>query len=93
MSKYSGAEKIASFAFVLFVLSFTILRVVYYPFWVLRSTRFVFFLSPIKIPSVAIVVANLGELYNVGGNHLVEVKKIPNVNLKDMISLLLFLIL
>jgi len=92
MSKYSGAEKIASFAFVLFVLSFTILRVVYYPFWVLRSTRFVFFLSPIKIPPVATVVANLGELYNVG-NHLVEVKKIPNVNLKDMISLLLLLIL
>lgn len=40
MSKYSGAEKIASFAFVLFVLSFTILRVVYYPFWVLRSTSY-----------------------------------------------------
>ncbi|WJX63217.1 ASC1-like protein [Trifolium repens] len=40
MSKYSGAEKIASCAFILFVLSFTILRVVYYPFWVLRSTSY-----------------------------------------------------
>ena len=40
MSKYSGAETIASFAFVLFVLSFTILRVVYYPLWVLRSTSY-----------------------------------------------------
>ncbi|XP_004490319.1 ASC1-like protein [Cicer arietinum] len=40
MSKYSGAETIASFAFILFVLSFTILRVIYYPFWVLRSTSY-----------------------------------------------------
>ncbi|XP_058775577.1 ASC1-like protein [Vicia villosa] len=38
MSKYSGAETMASFAFILFVLSFTILRVIYFPFWVLRST-------------------------------------------------------
>ncbi|XP_061340696.1 ASC1-like protein isoform X1 [Gastrolobium bilobum] len=38
MSKYSGAETIASFAFILFVLSWTILRLIYYPFWVLRST-------------------------------------------------------
>ncbi|XP_058744479.1 ASC1-like protein isoform X2 [Vicia villosa] len=38
MSKYSGAETTASFAFVLFVLSFTILRCIYYPLWVLRST-------------------------------------------------------
>jgi hypothetical protein len=41
MSKYSGAETIASLAFILFVLSFTVLRCIYYPFWVLRSTRFV----------------------------------------------------
>ncbi|CAJ2648295.1 unnamed protein product [Trifolium pratense] len=40
MSKYSGAETIASFAFILFVLSFTILRCIYYPFWVLRSTSY-----------------------------------------------------
>ncbi|KAL5095889.1 hypothetical protein RYX36_000216, partial [Vicia faba] len=38
MSKYSGAETMASFAFVLFVLSFTIPRCIYFPFWVLRST-------------------------------------------------------
>jgi len=41
MSKYSGAEGIASFAFILFVLSWILLRLIYYPFWVLWSTRFV----------------------------------------------------
>ncbi|CAK8537260.1 unnamed protein product [Lathyrus sativus] len=40
MSKYSSAETMASFAFVLFVWSFTILRVIYFPFWVLRSTSY-----------------------------------------------------
>uniref|UniRef100_A0A2N9GSQ9 TLC domain-containing protein n=1 Tax=Fagus sylvatica TaxID=28930 RepID=A0A2N9GSQ9_FAGSY len=40
MSKYSGAERIASFAFVMFVLSWILLRLMYYPFWVLWSTRF-----------------------------------------------------
>jgi hypothetical protein len=75
MSKYSGAEKIASCAFILFVLSFTMLRVVYYPFWVLRSTRFVLNQFPIyvlfsfcplsKFSIFVSVVANLGELYNV----------------------------
>lgn len=40
MSKYSGAETVASFAFVLFVLSWTILRIIYFPFWVLRSTSY-----------------------------------------------------
>ena len=39
MSKYSGAEALASFAFILFVLSWIILRLIYYPFWVLWSTR------------------------------------------------------
>jgi hypothetical protein len=42
MSKYSGAENIASFAFVLFILCWTLLRLMYYPFWVLWSTRFVY---------------------------------------------------
>ncbi|XP_052200029.1 ceramide synthase 1 LOH3 [Diospyros lotus] len=38
MSKYSGAETIASFSFIIFVLCFFLLRIIYYPFWVLRST-------------------------------------------------------
>ncbi|CAH2037911.1 unnamed protein product [Thlaspi arvense] len=42
MSKYSGAEGIASFSFILFALSWIILRLIYYPFWILWSTRFVF---------------------------------------------------
>lgn len=41
MSKYSGAERLASFAFILFVLSWILLRLLYYPFWVLWSTRFI----------------------------------------------------
>jgi len=40
MSKYSGAEGIASFAFILFVLSWILLRLMYYPFWVLWSTSY-----------------------------------------------------
>lgn len=39
MSKYSGAEALASFAFILFVLSWVLLRLIYYPFWILWSTR------------------------------------------------------
>lgn len=42
MSKYSGAESIASFSFVLFALSWVVLRLIYYPFWILWSTRFCF---------------------------------------------------
>lgn len=40
MSKYSGAEAIASFSFILFVLSWIILRLIYYPFWILWSTSY-----------------------------------------------------
>ncbi|KAI8527450.1 hypothetical protein RHMOL_Rhmol12G0076100 [Rhododendron molle] len=40
MSKYSGAESLASFAFILFVLSWIVLRLTYYPFWVLWSTSY-----------------------------------------------------
>ncbi|KAL6577728.1 ASC1-like protein [Orobanche minor] len=40
MSKYSGAEAIASFSFVLFVLSWVVLRLIYYPFWILWSTSY-----------------------------------------------------
>ncbi|XP_031400654.1 ASC1-like protein isoform X2 [Punica granatum] len=40
MSKYSGAEGIASVSFVLFVLSWIILRLIYYPFWILWSTSY-----------------------------------------------------
>lgn len=39
MSKYSCAEALASFSFVLFVLSWVLLRLIYYPFWILWSTR------------------------------------------------------
>lgn len=39
MSKYRGSETTASISFVLFVLSWIILRLIYYPFWILRSTR------------------------------------------------------
>ncbi|KAL9253103.1 Ceramide synthase 1 LOH3-like protein [Drosera capensis] len=40
MSKYSGAEALASFSFILFVLSWIILRLMYFPFWVLWSTSY-----------------------------------------------------
>ncbi|XWS69559.1 hypothetical protein CRYUN_Cryun04dG0189300 [Craigia yunnanensis] len=40
MGKYSGAETIASFAFPIFVLSFVLLRLIYFPFWVLWSTSY-----------------------------------------------------
>ncbi|KAL1807069.1 hypothetical protein DCAR_0832934 [Daucus carota subsp. sativus] len=40
MSKYGGAEGLASFSFILFVLSWILLRLIYYPFWVLRSTSY-----------------------------------------------------
>ncbi|KAK4423643.1 ASC1-like protein [Sesamum alatum] len=40
MSKYSGAEALASSSFVLFVLSWVILRLIYYPFWILWSTSY-----------------------------------------------------
>ncbi|KAL1317812.1 hypothetical protein AAHE18_15G160400 [Arachis hypogaea] len=39
MSKYSGADTMASIAFLLFVIFWTLLRIIYYPFWVLWSTR------------------------------------------------------
>ncbi|XP_019181173.1 PREDICTED: ASC1-like protein [Ipomoea nil] len=40
MSKYSGAETVASIAFILFVLSWVLLRLIYFPFWVLWSTSY-----------------------------------------------------
>lgn len=40
MSKYSGAETIASVSFILFVMSWVLLRLTYYPFWVLWSTSY-----------------------------------------------------
>ncbi|KAL3654347.1 ASC1-like protein [Castilleja foliolosa] len=40
MSKYSGAETIASCSFVLFVILFFLLRLVFYPFWILWSTSY-----------------------------------------------------
>ncbi|CAM8919339.1 unnamed protein product [Rhodiola kirilowii] len=40
MSKYSGAEGLASVAFIFFVLSWLLLRLIYFPFWVLWSTSY-----------------------------------------------------
>ncbi|KAL1135636.1 hypothetical protein V6Z11_A12G186400 [Gossypium hirsutum] len=40
MSKYCGAEKLTSIAFIVFVLSWILLRLIYFPFWVLWSTSY-----------------------------------------------------
>ncbi|XP_057542655.1 ceramide synthase 1 LOH3-like [Amaranthus tricolor] len=40
MSKYSGFEAVASISFVLFVISWIVLRLTYYPFWILWSTSY-----------------------------------------------------
>lgn len=40
MSKYSGYERIAGCSFFLFVVAFTVLRIIYFPFWILRSTSY-----------------------------------------------------
>ncbi|VYS58570.1 unnamed protein product [Arabidopsis thaliana] len=40
MSKYCGAESLASISFVLFALSWVVLRLIYYPFWILWSTSY-----------------------------------------------------
>ncbi|XP_062116798.1 ceramide synthase 1 LOH3-like [Humulus lupulus] len=40
MAKYSGYEGVASVFLVLFIFSFTVLRIVLYPFWILWSTRY-----------------------------------------------------
>eukprot|EP00252_Welwitschia_mirabilis_P000231 TRINITY_DN10225_c0_g1_i2.p1 TRINITY_DN10225_c0_g1~~TRINITY_DN10225_c0_g1_i2.p1 ORF type:complete len:152 (-),score=6.25 TRINITY_DN10225_c0_g1_i2:30-485(-) len=39
MFKYSGSNIIPSIAFILFVISWIVLRLIYYPFWILWSTR------------------------------------------------------
>ncbi|KAL8518391.1 hypothetical protein ACS0TY_009685 [Phlomoides rotata] len=40
MSKYSGAEALASCSFAVFVLLWILLRLIYFPFWILRSTSY-----------------------------------------------------
>lgn len=40
MSIYSGADTLASIAFILFAGSWLLLRIIYFPFWVLRSTSY-----------------------------------------------------
>ncbi|KMT08354.1 hypothetical protein BVRB_6g140370 [Beta vulgaris subsp. vulgaris] len=40
MSKYSGAEALASISFIFFVISWILLRLIYYPFWILWSTSY-----------------------------------------------------
>ncbi|XP_078431548.1 LAG1 longevity assurance-like protein [Wolffia australiana] len=40
MSKYSGFETLASVMFVLFVLAWIVLRLLYFPFWIIYSTSY-----------------------------------------------------
>ncbi|CAI9113405.1 OLC1v1014001C1 [Oldenlandia corymbosa var. corymbosa] len=40
ISKYSGLQSLANSLFVMFALSWWILRLIYYPFWILRSTSY-----------------------------------------------------
>ncbi|KAK1617727.1 hypothetical protein QYE76_023244 [Lolium multiflorum] len=40
MSKYSNCDWLANFAFLLFVVSWVLLRLTYFPFWILRSTSY-----------------------------------------------------
>ncbi|XP_042447024.1 ASC1-like protein 1 isoform X1 [Zingiber officinale] len=40
MSKYSGTEWLATISFLMFVASWVILRLTYFPFWILRSTSY-----------------------------------------------------
>jgi hypothetical protein len=40
--KYSGREFCASVFFAFFAISWLVLRLIFYPFWVIRATRFVF---------------------------------------------------
>lgn len=39
ISKYSGHELFADVSFLVFVSSWVLLRLIYYPFWILWSTR------------------------------------------------------
>lgn len=40
MSKYSGYEQLAGLSFFVFAVSWVVLRLIYYPFWILRSTSY-----------------------------------------------------
>lgn len=40
MSKYSGCEWLANICFLLFVTTWVLLRLTYFPFWILRSTSY-----------------------------------------------------
>ncbi|XP_008807030.1 ASC1-like protein 1 [Phoenix dactylifera] len=40
MAKYSSSEGLANVSFLLFVASWIILRLIYFPFWILRSTSY-----------------------------------------------------
>eukprot|EP01018_Ginkgo_biloba_P002348 Gb_35987 [translate_table: standard] len=39
MIKYTGSDLIPSISFIVFLISWVVLRLIYYPFWILRSTR------------------------------------------------------
>ncbi|KAF8389864.1 hypothetical protein HHK36_024381 [Tetracentron sinense] len=45
MAKYSGFERIASFSFILLVLSWVVLRLIYFPLWIIWSTSYEVLLS------------------------------------------------
>lgn len=47
--KYSGREFGASVCFGFFAISWLILRLIFFPFWVIRATRFVFVFSELVI--------------------------------------------
>lgn len=47
--KYSGREFAASVCFGFFAVSWLILRLIFFPFWVIKATRFVFFIFMILI--------------------------------------------
>ncbi|MQL80417.1 hypothetical protein Taro_012852 [Colocasia esculenta] len=40
MCKYSGLDVLAGIMFVLFVLAWILLRLIYFPFWIIRSTSY-----------------------------------------------------
>ncbi|KAJ9563586.1 hypothetical protein OSB04_008746 [Centaurea solstitialis] len=65
MCKYSGAEGLAGIAFVLFMLSWLILRLIIYPFWILRSTS-----SELVLLFDKEEYKTLGPIYYYGNNTL-----------------------
>nr|XP_043608284.1 ceramide synthase 1 LOH3-like isoform X2 [Erigeron canadensis] len=72
MSKYSGAENLASYSFYLFVLSWVVFRLVYFPFWILWSTR-----SKIEANLVTMFVLILKVIMNMKIEHQYSIILLP----------------